>query len=186
MSRPRALARRLTASALLGIAAPVAAQSVPGAWYASARGGLTVTDQNFRNDGRHAVAALGRAFARDYAVELEVARDRLDFGIDYGLRNESVALNLLTINREPLWDPYFLAGIGRQRFAAPAGVPRQRGSDLMFNLGIGGQWELVLPARVFLRADLRLRYVLEKDNQPGQAGMGDGVFTVGLSVPFGY
>jgi hypothetical protein len=165
--------------------APASAQSVAGAWYASARSGITMTDQNFRNDGRHDAFAVGRAFARDYALELEVTRETLDFDIDYGLVNESVALNLVTVNREPLWDPYFLAGIGAQRFEGPEGLPRRTGSDLMFNLGIGGQWELIVPERVFLRADLRLRYVLDDDRQPGQAGLGDGVFTIGLSVPFG-
>jgi hypothetical protein len=186
MSRSqRSVVRAAAAFLLATAAAPAAAQSVAGAWYASARSGITMTDQNFRNDGRHDAFAVGRAFARDYALEIEVTRETLDFDIDYGLVNESVALNLVTVNREPLWDPYFLAGIGRQRFEGPEGLPRRTGSDLMFNLGIGGQWELVVPERVYLRADLRLRYVLENDNQPGQNGMGDGVFTIGLSVPFG-
>ncbi len=162
---------------------PASAQSVAGAWYASARSGLTMTDQTVRNDGRHDVIAIGRAFAREYALELEVTREKLDFDIHDGRINKSVAVNLVTVNREPLWDPYFLVGIGRQRFEAREGPLPRTGADLMLNLGIGGQWELIVPERVYLRADLRLRYVLENDNRSG--GNGDGLFTIGLSVPFG-
>jgi hypothetical protein len=55
----------------------------------------------------------------------------------------------------------------------------------MFNLGVGGMWELVIPNRVLFRADLRLGYDLNDTDQPGQSGFGDGVFTLGLVIPFG-
>ena len=74
----------------------------------------------------------------------------------------------------------------RDPYEAPdgQGLEFEGGTDLMFNLGVGGQWEIVLPEKMFLRADLRLRYDLNDTRQPGQNGFGDGIFTVGLVVPF--
>jgi hypothetical protein len=171
---------------LLPVHAALAQGSAPASWYGGLRGGVISTDNDFRNDGRAWFATIGRSFGPQYVVELELASDQLDFGIDYGLRHRSVAINHLTINREPLWDPYFLIGAGVIEFDAPPGVAQRSGRDFVFNLGIGGQWELVVPERVLLRADLRLRYDMNDTRQPGQNGFGDGVFSVGVTVPFGW
>jgi hypothetical protein len=178
---------RLALSLLLAAAGIAHAQPpAPDAgWSAGLRGGIVVTDQDYDNDGQAWFATIGRSFGSQYAVELELAVDRLDFGIDYGLEHRSIAVNHLTINREPLWDPYFLIGAGMIEFDAPPGNAVRDGRDFMFNLGIGGQWELVAPGRVLLRADLRLRYDRNDTRQPGQNGFGDGIISVGLTVPFG-
>ena len=84
-----------------------------------------------------------------------VVSHELDFGIDYGLKHRSIGINHLTINREPLWDPYFLIGVGLLEFDGPEGLAEESGRDFMVNLGVGGEWELVVPRRVLLRADLR-------------------------------
>jgi len=165
--------------------APACAQSAPDAWHLGARGGVVVTDENYNNDGTLWALTIGRSFGPQYVVELEFSADTLDFGIDYGLKHRAIAINHLTINREPLWDPYFLIGIGLIEFDAPPGVATRSGTDAMFNLGIGGQWELVAPERVMLRADLRLRYDRNDTRQPGQNGFGDGILSVGLTIPFG-
>jgi hypothetical protein len=172
---------------LASAAAPAWAQDRDFAdrWFVGARGGIVTTDQDFDNDGTIYTAHIGRTFGPRYAAELELFGDQLDFGIDYGLKHRGIGLNHLTINREPLWDPYFLIGVGLIEYDAPPGAEQSRGSDFMFNLGVGGQWELVVPERVLLRADLRLRYDLNDTDQPGQNGFGDGVFTLGLVVPFG-
>ncbi len=154
-------------------------------WFAGLRGGIAVTDQDYDNDGTVWQGHVGRTFGERYAVELELTADEYDFGIDYGLEHRAIGINHLTINRAPLWDPYFLIGVGAIRYEAPEGQPLDSGTDAMFNLGIGGQWELVLPERVLLRADLRLRYDLNDTDQPGQNGFGDGIFTLGLVVPLG-
>jgi hypothetical protein len=154
-------------------------------WYVGMHGGIVVTDQNYDNDGTLYGLRVGRTYGPRYAFELELDADELDFGIDFGLKHQSIGINHLTINREPLWDPYFLVGLGYIRYDAPAGSVEDSGGDFMFNLGVGGQWELVVPEKVFLRADLRLRYDLNDTDQPGQNGFGDGVFTLGLVVPFG-
>ncbi|HET9483339.1 MAG TPA: outer membrane beta-barrel protein [Xanthomonadales bacterium] len=168
----------------LALAAP-AAHAFDDHWFAGARGGIAVTDQDFDNDGTVWQGHVGRTFGERYAVELELTADEYDFGIDYGLKHYAIGFNHLTINREPLWDPYFLIGVGAIRYEAPDGNPLRGGTDAMFNLGVGGQWELVLPERVFLRADLRLRYDLNDTRQPGQNGFGDGIFTLGLVIPLG-
>ncbi len=154
-------------------------------WFAGARGGIVVTDQNYDNDGTAWVAHVGRTWGPIYAVELEFSADELDFGIDYGLKHRSIAINHLTINREPLWDPYFLIGAGLIEFEAPPGSEIEDGRDFVVHMGIGGQWELLPPERVLLRAELRVRYDRNDTNQPGQNGFGDGILTVGLTIPFG-
>jgi hypothetical protein len=155
----------------------------PGRWYAGVRGGVVATDQGYDVDGRAWSATVGREFGPRYAIEFEASTDRLDFGIDYGLEHRAIGVNHLTINREPLWDPYFLIGVGLIDFDAPAGNPVRSGRDFMFNLGVGGQWELVVPERVLLRADLRLRYDHNDTRQPGQNGFGDGILSIGLTIP---
>ena len=153
-------------------------------WYVCARGGIVTTDQNYDNDGTLYALAVGRRFGPEYAFELEASYDDLDFGIDYGLRHRSIELNMLKINPVPLWHPYFLMGVGYIEFEGPAGLPIPSGHNAMFNLGVGGMWELIVPSRLMLRADARLRYDLNDTHQPGQSGFGDGVFTLGLLVPF--
>jgi hypothetical protein len=175
---------------LAALALPTAAraqQPFADHWFLGARGGIAVTDQEYNNDGTVWQAHVGRTFGERYALELELTADEYDFGFDYGLKHYAIGFNHLTINREPLWDPYFLIGVGAIRYEAPEGqgLEFEAGTDVMFNLGIGGQWELVLPEKMFLRADLRLRYDLNDTRQPGQNGFGDGIFTVGLVVPFG-
>ena len=128
--------------------------------------------------------AIGRRFGPEYAFELEATYDKLDFGIDYGLEHRTIELNMLKINPEPLWHPYFLMGVGYIEFEGPPGLPIRTGHNALFNLGVGGMWEIVIPNRVLLRADARLRYDLNDTHQPGQSGFGDGVFTLGLVVPF--
>ncbi|MFN9730213.1 MAG: hypothetical protein ACK59M_07070 [Pseudomonadota bacterium] len=172
------------------VGAPAGAQAQAGArfaeqWSVGARGGVVVTDQQFNADGKAWALTIARSFGPQYAVELELSGDELDFGIDYGLKHRAIGVNHLTINREPLWDPYFLIGVGLIEFDAPPGNAVREGRDFMFNLGIGGQWELVAPERVMLRADLRLRYDRNDTGQPGQNGFGDGILSLGLTVPLG-
>ena len=64
-------------------------------------------------------------------------------------------------------------------------MAERTGTSAVVNIAIGGMWELVIPQRVMLRADFRARYEIDDNEQPGQNGWGDGVFTIGIVVPFG-
>lgn len=170
---------------LAGAWSPAAlAQDFADRWYVGARAGIVVTDQAFRRDGDSTLLTIGRTLGPVYAVEIEGFRERLDFGIDYGLRNEGLAFNVLTINREPLWDPYFLVGLGALRFDAPPGVAERSGTVAIAHAAIGGQWELMLPERLLLRAEIRMRVSGDRTGQPGQEGYGDGTVSMGLTIPF--
>ena len=184
----RTIQRSIVAGLLVTASSPsFAYEPFRDRWSVGARYGIVVTDQNYNNDGDAYFVTVGRTFGEKYAFELELTSDEYDFGMDYGLKHRAIGLNHLTINRVPLWDPYFLIGIGWIDYRVPGetGVADRTGSNFMFNLGVGGQWELVLPERAFLRADLRLRYDMNDTDQPGQNGLGDGIFTLGLTVPLG-
>ncbi|MEO6065388.1 MAG: hypothetical protein ABIP49_06400 [Lysobacterales bacterium] len=167
---------------------PVAAQD-PGSgrisnWYVGARQGIVASNRELRRDGDITSLQFGRRLGDEqaYEIELEIAQDRLDFGIDYGLKHRSAQINLLMVNREPLWDPYFLIGVGAIEFDSPVGA--RRGTDPLVAFGIGGTWELVIPQRVLLRADLRVRYDLNDTGQPGEDSRGDGILSIGFVIPF--
>lgn len=161
-----------------------AAASARDGWQASLRGGVVVTDQSLRRDGDTWMVSLARSFGPEQSVEVDWFEERLDFGINFGLRNRGIALNYLTFNREPLWDPYFLLGVGSLRFEAPPGSDRADGNHIFFQIGVGGEWELLLPERLLLRAEIRLRATDDATGQPGQEGYGDASFLLGLSLPF--
>lgn len=180
----KALGRVIGMIAIAAATAPARAQAFEDRWSIGVRAGIVVTDQAFRRDGDSVLVSVGRTVGPVYAIELEGFRERLDFGIDYGLRNEGFAVNVLTVNREPLWDPYFLVGLGTMRFEAPPGLPERRGTVPIAHAAIGGQWELVLPERVLLRAEIRMRVSGDRTGQPGQEGYGDGTVSVGLTLPF--
>ncbi len=177
----------LTVAMAVGWSFPIAAQDFQvgpaSKWYVGARVGIVASNRDLRRDGELASLQFGRRLGEAYEVELELAADRLDFGIDYGLKHRSAQINLLMVNREPLWDPYFLIGVGAIEYDSPVG--ERRGTDPLVALGIGGTWELVIPQRVLLRADLRIRYDLNDTGQPGEDSRGDGIFSIGLVIPFG-
>jgi len=151
-------------------------------WELGIRVGGMITDTAFRLDGSAEVLTLTRSLTPKRAIELEVGADQLDFGIDYGLRHRTVTVNYLEINPEPLWDPYFLIGVGVSEFDVPATI--SEGRDPMLQLGTGGSWELIESGALKLRGDLRFRYDLNDTDQPGQDGWGDAIFTLGLSYRF--
>lgn len=174
-------------AALMVWSLPIASQELESerasTWYVGARVGVVASNRELRGDGQLASLQFGRRMGDAYEVEVEVAADRLDFGIDYGLEHRSAQINLMMVNREPLWDPYFLIGAGIIEYDSPVGD--RDGTDPLVAVGIGGTWELVIPQRVLLRADLRIRYDLNDTDQPGEDSKGDGIFSIGLVIPFG-
>lgn len=154
-------------------------------WFAGLRLGGIATDQSYSKDGNVYAINVGKNFTPEYGFEFEAAHDKLDFAIGYGLKHQTYGVNFLYTNPVPLWHPYFLAGVGVIKFDGPRGLPIRTGTDFMFNLGFGGRWELVVPDKLFLRADLRFRFDGNRTHQPGQDDFGDGILTFGLEMPFG-
>lgn len=152
-------------------------------WYVGVRQGIVASNRELRHDGDITSLQFGRRFGEGYELEVELAQDRLDFGIDYGLKHRSAQVNLLLVNREPLWDPYFLIGVGAIEYDSPVGD--RRGTDGLVAFGIGGTWDLLASRRLQLRADLRIRFDLNDTDQPGEDSRGDGILSIGLLVPFG-
>lgn len=151
-------------------------------WEVGLRVGGMITDNALRLDGSAEFLTITRRLDDKRAVELEFGADQLDFSIDYGLRHRTLSLNYVEVNREPLWDPYVLIGVGVSEFDAPTGITE--GRDAMMQVGTGGSWELSDNGKLLLRGDLRFRYDLNDTGQPGQDGWGDAIFTVGLSYRF--
>jgi hypothetical protein len=151
-------------------------------WELGVRFGGAITDNSFSLDGKVETLSLLRTLGPKRAIEFEVGADQLDFGIDYGLKHTSFAVNYLQINREPLWDPYFLVGAGVIEFDSPEAI--DKGTDAMVQAAVGGTWELVESGKILFRADVRMRYDLNDSNQPGQDGFGDAVVTFGISLAF--
>lgn len=152
-------------------------------WEFGIRAGGAITDDSYSLDGKVETLSLLRTLGTKRAIEFEVSADQLDFGIDYGLKHTSFAVNYLEINREPLWDPYFLVGAGVIQFDAP--TAEGKGSNAMLQAAVGGSWELVDSGKLLFRADVRVRYDLNNSDQPGQDGFGDAIVSFGLSMPFG-
>jgi hypothetical protein len=152
-------------------------------WQFGLRVGTLIPDTALDpTDGRIGIFSLRRALDKDQDLEIEAGYDELDFGINYNLRHRFVGLNYLRVNREPLWDPYVLFGLGGIRYNAPVG--ETSGNSIYASVGLGGRWELK-PEGFYLRAEARMRYDLLNSEQPGQDGFGDGVVTVGLELPLG-
>jgi hypothetical protein len=151
-------------------------------WEVGMRVGGMITDNALRLDGSAEFLTITRRLDDKRAVELEFGADQLDFSMDYGLRHRTVSVNYVEVNREPLWDPYVLIGVGVSEFDAPTGITE--GRDAMMQVATGGSWELSDNGKLLLRGDLRFRYDLNDTGQPGQDGWGDAIFTVGLSYRF--
>lgn len=150
-------------------------------WELGIRAGGAITDDSYSLDGNVETVSLLRTLGPKRAIELEIGADQLDFGIDYGLKHTSFAVNYMEINRDPLWDPYLLVGAGIIQFDSPAAI--SKGTDGMLQAAVGGTWQLVESGKLLFRAEVRVRYDLNQSNQPGQDGFGDAIVTFGLSIP---
>ncbi len=172
----------LMVAALAFASSAVAAPANSDHWEFGLRVGGAITDDSYSLDGNVETLSLLRTLGPKRAIEFEISADQLDFGIDYGLKHTSFAINYLEINREPLWDPYLLIGVGVITFDSPAEI--SRGTNAMIQAAVGGSWELVESGKLLFRADVRVRYDFGSTEQPGEDGFGDAIVTFGLSMPF--
>ncbi len=166
---------------LLVISVSLNAQRIDERWYVSVNAGVIVPDDSLQfNDALIYDVRMGKSINEKWSYEIQAFTDEYDFDIDYGLKHHGVGINFLNINQEPLWKPYFLMGTGLIYHQSPT----ESGTNLYFNVGIGGSWYF-FGDNIRLRAEAVSRLDLNNTKLPGQDGFGDGVFTVGLTIPFG-
>jgi hypothetical protein len=150
-------------------------------WYFNVNAGIIIPDNDLQfNEAELYDLRIGKPINHKWAFEIVGFTDEYDFDIDYGLKHQGLNVNFLNINHEPLWKPYFLMGAGFIRHKSPT----ESGTNAFFNIGIGGSWYF-FGDNVRLRAEAVSRLDLNNTDLPGQDGFGDGVFTVGLSIPLG-
>jgi len=157
------------------------AQPIDQRWYWNVNMGVIVPDDSLQlNDAHIYDFRVGRSINHKWSYEIQAFTDEYDFDIDYGLKHKGVGINFLDINHDPLWKPYFLMGVGFINHQ----TPDESGTNLYFNLGIGGSWYF-FGDNIRLRAEAVSRFDLNNTDLPGQDGFGDGIFNLGLTIPIG-
>jgi hypothetical protein len=150
-------------------------------WYINPNIGVIIPDDDIQlNEAEIIDLRFGKVLGPKWGFEMGAFSDEYDFDINYDLSHEGVFINFLNINHEPLWKPYFLMGAGVIRHHSAT----ESGTNAFFNIGIGGSWYF-FGDNVRLRAEAVSRLDLNDTDLPGQDGFGDGVFTVGLTIPIG-
>lgn len=148
-------------------------------WYWGVNAGIIVPDDSLQlNDAHIYDLRVGRSIDEKWSFEIMAFTDEYDFDIDYGLKHHGLGVNFLNTNQEPLWKPYFLLGGGFIYHNSPL----DSGTNLYFNVGIGASWYF-MGDNIRLRAEAVSRLDLNNTDLPGQDGFGDGVFTLGLTIP---
>jgi hypothetical protein len=159
----------------------VQAEKIDTRWYFNVNTGIIIPDDDLQfNEAQKVDIRLGKPINHKWAFEIEGFVDEYDFDINYGLKHKGLNVNFLNINHEPLWKPYFLMGAGFIRHDSAT----ESGTNAFFNVGVGGSWYF-FGDNVRLRAEAVSRLDLNYTKLPGQDGFGDGVFTLGLTIPLG-
>ncbi|MFK8013362.1 MAG: outer membrane beta-barrel protein [Marinicellaceae bacterium] len=166
---------------LLGCMTHSHAQQIDERWYWNINAGAIVPDDSLQlNDAHIYDFRVGKSMNYKWSYEIQAFTDEYDFDIDYGLKHQGLAVNFLNINHDPLWKPYFLIGAGFIYHESPL----DSGTNLFFNVGVGASWYF-FGDNIRLRAEAVSRLDLNDTELPGQDGFGDGIFSVGLTVPIG-
>jgi len=109
------------------------------------------------------------------AVELELATARVEFPASGDLDQHHLGLNVLFINRDAFWNPFFLVGVGA--FRNDADLFRDTGA--MAQVGVGGMWDLN-GLGLMLRAEVRYRH---SDQDIDFVDDGQAALMIGLNFP---
>lgn len=156
-------------------------QNLDERWYWNINAGIVVPDDSLQfNDATYYDMRVGKSINAKWSYEIQYFTDEYDFDIDYGLKHRGIGINFLDINHDPLWKPYFLMGGGMIYHQSPT----ESGTNVFFNVGIGASWYF-FGDNIRLRAEAVSRLDLNNTKLPGQDGFGDGVFTMGLTIPIG-
>ncbi len=150
-------------------------------WYLGIKGGTVLAGgDRAADDGRLVGLELGANLNETWALEAELFADTIEFDAGFDLDHSGFAVNLIQVNRVPLWNPYFLLGLGALRFEAP----EETDTDIMGQIAVGGMWNLNNNG-VMLRIEARYRYSTADSTTPGLLEDGEPVITIGLTIPFG-
>ncbi len=172
---------RFLATLLIFISTSPSSQQLDDRWYWNINAGAIVPDDSLQlNDAHIYDLRVGKSINHKWSYEIQAFTDEYDFDIDYGLKHHGMAVNFLNINHDPLWKPYFLMGVGLINHE----TPDESGTNLFFNVGIGASWYFY-GDNIRLRAEAVSRLDLNNTDLPGQDGFGDGIFSVGLTIPIG-
>ena len=170
------------AAVLLFLLSPGAAQESrlsPG--YVGIKGGAVfVGGDREADNGQLYGLELGANLTTKWSLEAELFADSVSFDAGFDLDHTGFAVNLIQFNRVPLWNPYFLIGLGALRFEAP----QDSGTEILVQAAVGGMWDLNNNG-LMLRAEARYRYSPADSPVPGLLEEGEAVFTIGLTIPFG-
>lgn len=158
-----------------------AAQKLDSRWYVNVNAGVIVPDDSLQlNDAHVYDLRVGKSINDKWSYEIQAFTDEYDFDIDYGLKHKGIGINFLDINQDPLWKPYFLMGAGIIYHQSPT----ESGANLYVNIGVGASWYF-FGDNIRLRAEAVSRLDLNNTDLPGQDGFGDGIFSMGLTIPIG-
>jgi len=158
------------------------AQRIDPRWYYNINAGIIVPHDDANVDDVKIVdLRLGKSINQNWSYEYEIFANRYNFTSNDDLQQQGFMVNFLAINNEPLWRPYFLMGGGLIRHQSR----HESGINPVFTVGIGGSWYF-FGDNIRLRAQVVSRLDLNDNDLAGQRGMGDGVFTLGLSIPLGH
>lgn len=150
-------------------------------WYLGLRGGAVYAGQDLDgNDGEAYAVDLTLIPSRRRMYELSAFSHEINFDAGPEVRHRGISFHWIEVNREPLWNPYFLLGGGLVQYD----VAGERETDFAVNVAIGGMWELNSRG-LMLRADARYRYGINGPDIPGESNAGDALVTIGLMLPFG-
>ncbi len=172
---------RLLAFLLLLFPLLASSQQLDERWYFNVNTGIIIPDDSLQfNDAVINDIRMGKSINEKWSYEIEAFTDEYDFDIDYGLKHHGIGINFLDINQEPLWKPYFLMGTGLIYHQSPT----ESDTNFYINIGIGGSWYF-FGDNIRLRAEAVSRLDFNNTKLPGQNGFGDGIFTLGLTIPLG-
>ncbi len=172
----------IIAASLGGIStSPCQAQNnTPNApWYLGVNAGISVQESQPETDEGTVVSlVLGRNRHATSSWEVELWRDEHSLTEDQDLKQLGIGFNWLQINREPLWDPYFLMSVGALRTDLNA----LSSTDVALSVAIGGSWGLG-DSGLQMIADLRYRYTLYDDALDDLIDRGEPQLMLGLRLP---
>ena len=174
----------------LGLAQSAAAQTYDDRWYVGAGAGIGFFDED-RDvaDTEYGMIGVGKFITPHISIDAELWHSNPDInvhpfppsfsGLDVGDRNwELMSLSIVGryyfTSESRTWDPYIVAGIGAQEhhdgtivyrtFPEPGFNGSRTGTDVMFMLGLGAQFDLGYP---YLRAEIGARFDSDDEGQPG-------------------